>query len=91
MNWTHLYNCFGAIKEIYLFLSHHCKSGLENLLIFNSENSVANARLEFKAYLIELIKEICLTKLIPNRIHEEEAGSKATDLKNLVFIEVASD
>lgn len=34
-NWIYLYSCFGAIKEIYLFLSHHCKSGLENLLIFN--------------------------------------------------------
>lgn len=27
-NWIHLHNCLAAVKEIYLFLSHHCKSGL---------------------------------------------------------------
>ncbi len=36
-NWMHLYSCFNAVKEIYLFLSHHCMTGLENLLIFSSD------------------------------------------------------
>ena len=47
-NWRHLGYCFDAAKTLYIFLSKYCALGLENLLIFEYNNSMTEVNPKFK-------------------------------------------